>query len=711
MEQLILTNGQQRVFDHIIQFLNDDSKKIFILKGYAGTGKTTLITYLGNYLHTNRRQFQVLAPTGRAAKVIQQKFSDAVQRFGFTHEMEGVGSTIHRQIYSKKVECLEVKATEVSEKSYKFFFPLRDKQEPENMCDTFIIDESSMIGDTKVDQEFLMFGSGRLLTDLLEYARVCHIKKLIFVGDDAQLPPVEDPESRALKVSYFENLGLGVEQDELTEVLRQNEDSGILDVATQMRELLHLQKNQRNSFSIEANNTDIFEVPASEIAQKYTDLVPNPEVGDNILLSFSNHQCYMGNQAIREIYFPNCERITFEGESIIKVQIGDILLNTKNAHAILGSTDIYNGDMVRVLKVGESVSHTAPVFLKGDQKAHYVTLNFTFIEALLEGTVIKGYILDNYLYAKERNIKVDEERALYTDFVQRMKLEFPLIKEGSDEWKEALLEDPFFNALRMKFGYAITCHKSQGGEWKQVMVDYSGRAGLSEPMIRWCYTATTRARKRLYIINAPHITPFSGLKFYPIGKIGRAPKHFFNDDLRLDVPEIGSAHWGFGLKYKGIVDAINGSAYTLSHFINQSYKQIFDFAWGQEIIHIEFYIDGEGCMKTRLPLSNDGSHKDELSTIINDSLAIEKTIDYKASNKVREELYQRMISVCEEVGVAITNIIEDPSGYAVLYHLKTDALYATIKFTNGADNALGVAMPQSELAENDEKLKYIIENL
>ena len=705
MAQLQLTQGQERVFKHIVDFLDDDTKDVFILRGYAGTGKTTLITYIGNYLHTNNRQFEVLAPTGRAAKVLQQKFALATERYGFDASLAGKGETIHRQIYSKKIQCLEVESKDVAIKSYKFYFPLIDKEEQNNMCNTLIVDESSMVGDTLVDNEFLIFGSGRLLHDLMEYKRLCNIKKIIFVGDDAQLPPVEDPESRALKTETFEEMGLGVESDELTEVLRQNEKSAILKNATAMRDLLKLPRSQRNTFNLETNDTDIFQVAENNIAQKYTEILPTPESGQNVLICFSNAQCFSANQTIREIYFPDRERLDFRGESIIKLQVGDVILNTKNSLGTWG-IDLFNGDMSQVIEVGKTVSRTVPVRLKGDKNSRSVILSFTEIAAFIDGKGYKGLILDNFLYSKERSILVEEEHALYVDFCIRHQG----MKEGSDEWKEALRSDPYFNALRAKFSYAITCHKSQGGEWKCAMVDYKGRIGLSDDAIRWCYTATTRARMELYAINPPRISAFDGLKFSSIGKIGKAPKKFYNENLNLDIAEIGSAPFGVGLKYKGILNALQSTDYTLENIEVLNYLLRFDFNCGQEKIHIETNFDGEGVLK-RLPIKNDGSVRDELCKIINESLAIERSVIYEPNSEVRADLYQRMLSVCEDANVKITNIVEDPSGYAVSYHLKTDASFATIKFYNSQDGSLGTAMPQSELAEKDEKLQYIIQNI
>ena len=215
-----LTSSQQTAFDKIKDFMGSDSD-IFVLKGYAGTGKTHLIKYITNYLNGAKRSYELLAPTGRAAKVLRDRV--------------GRGMTIHKCIYSRDLITINDDESDGSIKSYKFYFPIVETPQDFQIM---IIDESSMISNKESHNEFLAFGSGVLLDDLLQFVKVCGIEKVIFVGDPAQLPPVGDEHSCALDVEHLTSRGLKVESFELTEVVRQEDDNAILGEATKMRELL-----------------------------------------------------------------------------------------------------------------------------------------------------------------------------------------------------------------------------------------------------------------------------------------------------------------------------------------------------------------------------------------------------------------------------------------------------------------------------------------
>ena len=221
-----LTESQQPIFEQIVDFINSEEKKVFILKGYAGTGKTTMIKELVTFLDKQEVETIVMAPTGRAAKVLRDKV--------------GRGETIHKGIYDfDSLVCIEEETEDVSKKSFRYMFPVHKVMSKESRpFSVAIVDESSMISDTENHGEFFTFGSGRLLTDLLEYVTNTGIKKIIFVGDDAQLPPVTENESQALDPNYFVSRGMIVETATMTDVIRQDESSEILSIATEIRSLL-----------------------------------------------------------------------------------------------------------------------------------------------------------------------------------------------------------------------------------------------------------------------------------------------------------------------------------------------------------------------------------------------------------------------------------------------------------------------------------------
>lgn len=676
-----LTKSQQTAFDKIKDFLHNDSD-IFVLKGYAGTGKTHLIKYITRYLDDSKMPYEVLAPTGRAAKVLRDRV--------------GKGRTIHSCIFNFDIICTNEDEEEVDESanSYQLFFPIVEQKQDYQIM---IIDESSMISNVKTQNEYLTFGSGVLLNDLLQFANVCGINKLIFVGDPAQLPPVMDPHSYALDPDYLSRLGHKVESVELTDVVRQEDNNAILAQATKLRDLLALPRKSRHNLSLEADGKDIIELQAGALPETFTDEFPVPEVGNGITVCFSNKRCFQVNQAIRSIIFPGEET----------VQVGDIVIINNNNYKSYG-IQIFNGDMAKVTRVGEIELHpNVPVTIKGEKR--HVDLAFRDIDLFFskEDITITCKVFDDLLHSGESDLSVWQMRAVYIDFIMRHQN----LKRGTPEFKEALMNDPYINAVKVKFGYAVTCHKSQGGEWDTVFVDYSGRCGLSDDHLRWCYTATTRAKNRLFTINAPHITSFDRLTFTPISKFGKAPKNFWQEDNTLATTYHPSTDLiGVRLKHIGIEEALKETDFRLVNVTKCAYLDKFDFVSSTgEQVHIEDYYDGSGFFR-QLPVSGDGTFYDMLCEIINTSMAEPRNFNYEPSDELMRELFQRVTTAAIDAEVKIVNVVEMLKQYYVEYHLITDARFALIKFYVN-DRGLSSAVPMSEKGTEDEKLKRLIEGI
>ena len=676
-----LTSSQQTAFDKIKDFLTNDSD-IFVLKGYAGTGKTHLIKYITRYLDGNKTPYEVLAPTGRAAKVLRDRV--------------GKGRTIHSCIFNFDIICTNEDEEEVDESanSYQLFFPIVEQKQDYQIM---IIDESSMISNVKTQNEYLTFGSGVLLNDLLQFAKVCGINKLIFVGDPAQLPPVMDPHSYALDPDYLSSLGHKVESVELTDVVRQEDNNAILAQATKLRDLLALPRKSRHSLSLDADGKDIIELQAGALPETFTDEFPVPEVGNGITVCFSNNRCFQVNQTIRSIIFPGEEA----------VQVGDIVIINNNNYKSYG-IQIFNGDMAKVTRVGEIELHpNVPVTIKGEKR--HVDLAFRDIDLFFskEDITITCKVFDDLLHSGESDLSVWQMRAVYIDFILRHQH----LKRGTPEFKEALMNDPYFNAVKVKFGYAVTCHKSQGGEWDTVFVDYSGRCGLSDDHLRWCYTATTRAKNRLFTINAPHITSFDRLTFTPISKFGKAPKNFWQEDDSLATTYHPSTDLiGVRLKHLGIEEALKETDFKLHNVVTCNWQDKFDFVSSTgEQVHIEVYYDGAGFFKL-VPITGEGSSRDMLAQLINTSMVEPRNFKYEPSDELMRELFQRVTTAAIDADVKIVNVVEMLKQYYVEYHLITDARFALIKFYVN-EKGLSAAVPMSELGADDEKLKRLIEGM
>lgn len=677
-----LTPQQSTIFAQIKDFFSNKSD-IFVLKGYAGTGKTTLISAISDYLKESQIRYCVLAPTGRAAKVLREKV--------------GLGKTIHSEIFSSELKCIIPEDDDESKKSFLYVFPLITQPSDKKVI---IVDESSMISDMMQSNEFLQFGSGRLLSDLLEYFKTIGTKKLIFVGDDAQLPPVGDNHSRALDVEDLRNRGFRVEHAELTEVVRQKADSPILQEAMKVRSLLQKPLKERAELELRQNEKEIIETSVLDKAKQYVALYPQPELGNGVIIHYSNKACYDTNRQIRELMYG----------ADVDLQVGDVLLiNNNNYHTF--SREIYNGDMAKVANVGREERHVVPVTIDGKKK--HIGLQYRDVELLFPREhgheIVSCKILMNLLESTERDISIWEMRALYIDFCMR----HPKLKELSSDFKDALIHDLYFNSLKVKYGYAITCHKAQGGEWGTVFVDYSRRTGLSDDALRWCYTATTRASKTLYVTNAPHITSFTGLSFKPIAKISKSPSNFFYEDKILLVEKMSpKALIGTRLKCRGFIDDIKGTPYELCRIQSYQYQDKYVISLNdgteRELIIPVFY-DANGIYKL-LPIDTGDVDKDRLSCIFNNAIHRDWSFPYNPSVKVYEDLYQRMLCECDSLDIMITNIVEETEKCFVTYNLITSARFACIQFYISGGH-LSSAMPRSELGDNDNKLQQLIKNL
>lgn len=679
---ITLTPQQSDIFSQIKDFLSNESD-IFVLRGYAGTGKTTLIGEICKYLKESSLLYCVLAPTGRAAKVLRKKVGD--------------GKTIHSEIFSNELQCVIPEDGDESKKSYHYIFPLITNPGDKH---TIIVDESSMISDMVQSNDFLQFGSGKLLSDLLEYFKTTGCRKLIFVGDDAQLPPVGDNHSRALDTEELQNRGFRVESAELTEVVRQKADSLVLQEAMKVRSLLQKSLKERSALEIKQNGTDIIEISPIDKTKEYVTLYSQPELGNGVIIHYSNSACFEANKQIRELMYG----------TDVDLQVGDVLLINNNNYRTFGR-EIYNGDMAKVTNVGIIECRSIPVTIDGKKK--YVELKYRDVELLFPKEngyqIVPCKILMNHLESKERDITIWEMRALYIDFC----IHHPKLREGSSEFKEALIHDLYFNSLKVKYGYAITCHKAQGGEWDTVFVDYSGRNGLSDDALRWCYTATTRATHTLYTTNAPHITSFTGLNFKPIAKISKSPSTFFYEDLDLYVEGMSrTALIGTRLKCKGFLDDLKDTPYELLSVQPFQYQDRFTVRVNdgeeKQIILTAFY-DGNGIYKL-LPTDSGDNNKDTLSSIFNKAIYRDWSFAYYPSAKVYEDLYQRMLCECDSAGIIITNVVEETDKCFVTYNLITEARFACIQFYVSSGR-LSIAMPRSELGENDKKLQQLIKNL
>jgi hypothetical protein len=693
-----LTKDQSDAIEKLDTFLSSD-ERIFILQGYAGSGKTTLLKGFVEYLSSLQKQYQLMAPTGRAAKILRDK--------------TGVGKTIHSTIYNLKLlEAINSDSEEVADHSLKYFFPIDLTNTDESIL---IVDEASMISSKESKNELFDFGTNILLDDLLTYAFSSNKNnKIIFVGDPAQLAPVGDNNSWALDLDYFRLLGYAGQMEELTQVMRQ-ENNLILKNATEIREVLNTEP--RNELKLEFDTTSFVELANIDVIDNYVDLYPKPEIGDGVIISYSNAQCYHYNYAIREALYPNQKDIL----------PGDLLLiNNNNYHTY--AAELYNGDIVKVVDRSEKVETlSAPVWSIKSGKKERLTISLDFRRITIRvpqyDGEIKCYIIETLLNSIDRDLTIDMTKALYINFVMRFnedqerreKSGLPKHKVGSEEFKQSLKADPYYNALRVKYGYAITCHKAQGGEWDKVFVDYSGRIGLFNDALRWSYTATTRAVKTLYAINPPHFTSFSKLIFSGIVSVNNIP----NDALSLSNINTSpfhnpDHHKGKSLKYWEIKEKLEDDIFEILNVESREYLERYTIRDDQNQHYtLQASHKGSGHFIDTFKIQNAiGTDLEKrLENIFNENRGGTFHVNYVPSLNHLQILHSIMRELCAELDITITNIDEQVDKYFVIYYLRTDSLCSYIQFYFKKNGAYSTAMPKTFQCENDKKLNLLIENL
>lgn len=468
-EPFTLTKHQQSVFERFKKFVSDDSEQIFILKGYAGTGKTTLIRFFINHLKTNKHLYTLAASTGRAAKIV-------------TNATKTSASTVHSVIYNfsdfnqdleevvKKEESTGIDST--GQLLLNFTLNTPNDDEPERY---YIIDESSMISDIEDKSAYqAQFGSGKLLTDLLTFNKK---GKFIFVGDEAQLPPITQDISPALSANYIQNrFKLKVVESSMTNIVRQQEDNSIINASTKLRQMYENPPNVRWAKLPLGGHKDIqLHRDQYHMISHYLNLIKNKKYEKATFIAPSNYKCNNINKLIR----------TALGMQET-LQVGDLLLVTQN-NAISG---LMNGDMVVIEQIK-------------DERYQRANLSFRMVEVreLVTGRRFTQLLIENIVYSNKTNLDDIQQKSLFIDFYKRMR--DVGIKQKDPIFRDKLHNDHYLNALRAIFGYAITCHRAQGGEWPEVFVDIPRNITLeAKPAAyQWIYTAVTRAREKLHIVN------------------------------------------------------------------------------------------------------------------------------------------------------------------------------------------------------------------
>lgn len=475
-----LTKSQDNVLKQILDFVNNPTDRVFILKGYAGTGKTTLMRFLIKSLTEQGKHYRLLASTGRAAKVLAN-----------LSEANGQTSTIHSMVYefnglNKEFEEKEEPKADKDGQLFLVFEPSKlDKNAiPETV---YIIDEASMVADVATkDVTQAKFGDGRLLKELLEYDQRTG-SKFVFVGDPCQLPPIEQYYSPALMKDYFfKEFGMTAQEAQLTEIMRQKDVCGIVDASKQVRRLYNAAPENNQMYGSQKlwgflpfrRYKDIQLHPSlEEMLNDYVSKVTTSGLNSAVCICRSNKACSQLSAMIRQ-------KLGYTDSSIQK---GDLLMVIQNNMP----TGLMNGDMVTVEEIAPQVTARAQL-----------TFRQVKVKELFTGRTYSTLMIEEIAYQGRLNLDNRQQQALFVDFIIRMK-EKGITQKQKKTFYDAMFKDPYLNALRCVFGYAITCHKSQGGEWEDVYVHVPRNITLNptKETYQWVYTSMTRARKTLHMIN------------------------------------------------------------------------------------------------------------------------------------------------------------------------------------------------------------------
>ncbi|WP_419532922.1 AAA family ATPase [Endozoicomonas sp.] len=653
--QYTLNTGQAELVNKLDHFLSSKEDKVFLLKGYAGTGKTFITKGLTEYFRAIGRNYVLAAPTGKASKVIANK-------------TQSPAYTLHKTIYCfKDIKEYREDDLEGSE-TYKLYAQLAVN---EMSADTvFIIDEASMVSDVYSENEFFRCGSGHLLRDFLKYVNLDHNdhqKKVIFIGDDAQLPPVGMNFSPALDNGYlFREHNVRSTAFELREVVRQKSDSGVMRNSIQLRESLG--SGSFGQLVVDLNYPDLHKVEHNDLLSQYLKSCQGKINGESIVIAHSNSDVAAYNKHIREHFFPHCPEIT-SGDKVMAV-------SNSNTYGFF----ISNGDFGLVKSVSDTIEQRVITLKRKNQETGKteevnVPLRFRRIDVGfkdLDGTshFFNAMIFEDLLYSEHPGLSSDQSKAMYVDFCIRNRY----LERGSLAFKEALKSDPYFNALRLKFGYAITCHKAQGSEWNHVFVKCkTHQSQLSADYFRWLYTAITRTADKLYLLDPPDF------------KTGSTMSRVFNSGIELlagnkqpaPSAEINTYPTGkesisqFGIPdsaaflltiLERVKSLIAGHAIEIDDIIHNQYQEAYVFKRKNNFARINITYSGKNKVTNVVDAQTTelGSYvADLLASLKNSALPVKTAIQlpsFQFEKAFLNDFHQRLSLLTGDHGISIQDV-------------------------------------------------------
>lgn len=679
---MTLIKEQLNALEEIKRFICSDSSQIYILKGYAGTGKTTLIQHVVKYIQSQDRQYRLMAPTGRAASILRKK-------------TQSFATTIHRGIYNFSDIKTVVNRDDISKSTYKMHFPIMHTDLP-MIC---IVDESSMITNHRSSNELWEFGTEHLLNDLLSFVFQHKEGKLILVGDPVQLPPVGEANTEAFDEDLLRQRGYNVQSKTLSQVMRQDEDSMILKNAMMVRD--NYNNNIVNHFALQ-HGIDSLDIPEKDLAAMYLQHYPEPKLGNSVIITYANATANLYNKDIRYRMYNG---------DIALPHVHDVLMVISNHYDKRNANnhipiDIMNGEFAQILSLGKIDKQSAPVYENNERKI--VEIVFQQVTLLLgDGNIWEGKIIINPLLNDEqKNLSITQLKALFINFCMR----HPDLDEKKDHaaFVEAYYNDEYVSALRVKYGYAITCHKSQGGEWDTVFVNADG-IRINSFGMRWLYTALTRARKMLYCTNMPKVSPVDKLRVAEIIPAAKpcaeypTPVSVQKDDM--DSPYHDSSAASFLIqKYCTISEQLHNTDYRILYVQSFPYRERYTITNGNASFVIDLMYNAKGIFR---PVSCADS---QLCTLLNNKAKAELVYpepDYEPTSNIAQLLYDTLLNLCEECGLKIVGVTEDAKQYRIVYCLQLSGKYAWLVAFINSQGMITYIEPHAQDVNDDALLAFV----
>ncbi len=656
-----LTSGQTELVKQIERFLSSRSESVFLLKGYAGTGKTFITKGLTEYFRAIGRNYVLAAPTGKASKVIARK-------------TQSEAYTLHKTIYSfDDLAEYRDEGTEGTE-TYKFYAQLAVNT---LSADTvYIVDEASMVADIYQEAEFFRFGTGYLLADFLKFVNLDHndhSKKVIFIGDDAQLPPVGMNFSPALDAEYLlRHHHARATCYELSEVVRQKAESGVIANALPLRQAL--QTKVFNSLTMDFDYPDVEKVEHEALLQRYLESCGGKINGESIVIAHSNSDVGDYNRQIREHFFPGCTQVMPRDKVMA--------ISNNSTYGIF----ISNGDFGVIRQVlGAAEKRTVTLKRKNSDTGllEEIPVSLLFKDVVVGFRDLNGNphffqakIIEDLLYSKELALSSDQNKALYLDFCIRN----PGLNRKSSEFKHALKADPYFNALRLKFGYAITCHKAQGSEWNHVFVKCkSHQSQLTADYFRWLYTAITRTARHLYLLDPPNVQPWSGIEMIsnpalamldavrpkeasvPVAPSPIAPAVSPVESETFGIPTGATLLLSLLAEVRKLID---GRGVTIEDVFHNQYQEVYYFRREAEVARIDIAYNGKNKI-TGVAAPHLSDLGVELTSLLSALKGLplvagvgSTTFEVQFSKQFLRDFHEKVLKLCDATAISVQKVVE-----------------------------------------------------